>query len=252
MFPQLYHAYHSHYQEDIPFWLALAAQAGGPLLELGCGTGRVLMPLAQAGYHVMGLDHDLAMLKLLRSNSSVNGEVIPPLIASDMRRFGLAAKFHLVILPCNTFSTLNENERKGCLKCIQMCLLPGGVFALSMPNPRALSGLPALSEAELEDEFLHPQTGNPVQVSSSWKRVKDTFTVTWYYDHLLSDGQVTRLVSTAVHHIASLDTYLSEIHDAGFSVAEVYGDFDRSRYADDSPHCIITSVRSSYAPRYEY
>jgi SAM-dependent methyltransferase len=246
MLPPLYHAHHSHYQEDLLFWLALAAQAGDPLLELGCGTGRVLMPLAQAGYHVMGLDHDLAMLKLLRSNISLTGEVIPPLIASDMRRFGLVAKFHLVILACNTFSTLNENERRGCLKCIQMCLLPGGVFALSMPNPRALSRLPAHGETEFEDEFLHPQTGNPVQVSSSWQRAKHTFTVTWYYDHLLPDGKVERLASTTVHQIASLDTYLSEIQDAGFSVTEIFGDFNRAQYKEDSPHCIITSVRTKH------
>ena len=243
MFPQLYHAHHSHYQEDIPFWLALAAQAGGPLLELGCGTGRVLMPLAQAGYHVMGLDHDLAMLKLLRSNSSVNGEVIPPLIASDMRRVGLAAKFHLVILPCNTFSTLNENERKGCLKCIQMCLLPGGVFALSMPNPRALSGLPALSEAELEDEFLHPQTGNPVQVSSAWVRTNQTFNVTWIYDHLMPDGKVERFTAETIHQLIPADAYLGEIRRVGMKLSGVYGDFDRSEYRGDSPYliCIATT-----------
>ncbi|HEX9090209.1 MAG TPA: class I SAM-dependent methyltransferase [Anaerolineales bacterium] len=246
MFPLLYHAHHSHYQEDLPFWLALAAHAGDPLLELGCGTGRVLMPLAQAGYHTTGLDNDLSMLKLLRTNIAVTGEVVPSLIASDMRRFGLAVKFHLVILPCNTFSTLNENERIRCLSCIRMCLLPGGVFALGMPNPRSLSRLPARSEAELEDEFLHPQTGNPVQVSSSWQRTKHTFIVTWYYDHLLPDGLVERLVSKTVHQIAPLDTYIFEINHAGFSVTQIYGDFEHSKYTEDSPHCIITSVRTKY------
>jgi len=247
MFPQLYHAHHSHYQEDLPFWLALAAQAGDPLLELGCGTGRVLLPMAHAGYHVTGLDNDLSMLKFLRTNSSGSGQGAPSLIASDMRRFGLAAKFHLVILPCNTYSTLNEEERKGCLSCIRMCLLPGGLFALSMPNPASLSSLPAHSATELEDGFLHPQTGNPVQVSSSWQRTKHTFAVTWYYDHLLPDGRVERLASTTLHQIVSLDIYLSEIHDAGFSVTEIYGDFDRAQYTEDSPHCIIKSVRTSFA-----
>ena len=58
MFPQLYHAHHNRSLEDLPFWLELAAQAGDPILELGCGTGRVLIPLAQAGYHTIGLDND--------------------------------------------------------------------------------------------------------------------------------------------------------------------------------------------------
>jgi len=112
-----------------------------------------------------------------------------------------------------------------------------------MPNPASLPDMPALAEIDLEDEFLHPQTGNPVQVSSSWKRARHTFTVSWYYDHLLPDGMVERLVSTAVHKIVPLDTYISEIQDTGFSVTEIYGDFNRSQYTEESPHCIITAMR---------
>jgi ubiquinone/menaquinone biosynthesis C-methylase UbiE len=48
MFPQLYHIHHNAHTEDLPFWLKLAQQQGGPVLELGCGTGRVLIPLIQA------------------------------------------------------------------------------------------------------------------------------------------------------------------------------------------------------------
>ena len=53
MLPSVYHAHHNRHLEDLPFWLDLAAQTGDPLLELGCGTGRVLIPLAQAGYRTL-------------------------------------------------------------------------------------------------------------------------------------------------------------------------------------------------------
>ena len=69
-FPKLYQAQHSEYQEDIPFWLVLASEQGSPILELGCGTGRVLHPLAEAGYTCYGLDHDPGMLAMVKQHSS--------------------------------------------------------------------------------------------------------------------------------------------------------------------------------------
>ena len=65
MFPVLYHSHHNPYQEDIPFWSALAEETQDPVLELGCGTGRVLTHLIQDQRHVYGLDNDLEMLTFL-------------------------------------------------------------------------------------------------------------------------------------------------------------------------------------------
>ena len=243
MLPALYHAHHNRYQEDIPFWLALAAQQGDPLLELGCGTGRVLIPLAQAGYRITGLDHSMPMLKFLQGNIDDSLKPLPHLIVADMMHFHIAAKYHLIILPCNTLSTLGVNERKACLRCVHMALTPGGMFAFSTPNPAILQRLPARSEMELEEEFFHPQTGNPVQVSSSWQRSNATFTVTWSYDHLLPDGTVNRLSVNTAHRIASVNTYISEIENAGMVRSEIFGDFDRSKYTEDSPLCVITAFR---------
>lgn len=243
MLAELIHAHHNRYQEDIPFWLGLAAQAGDPVLELGCGTGRVLIPLIKAGYLVTGLDRNLSMLKFLRTNITHKVNPFPDLIAADMSRCVMAAKFPLVILPCNTFSTLEEAERKDCLQCIHRVLIPGGMFAVSMPNPELLRKLTARSEEEIEDEFLLSQSGNPVQVSSSWQRTKHTFKVTWIYDHLLPDGTVERTKTDTVHRMVSLETYIGEIHAAGLRVTEIYGDFDRSDYTQDSPHLIILASR---------
>ncbi len=58
LFPLFYHAQHQNYLEDLPFWLGLAATQGSPILELGCGSGRVLLPLALAGHRVLGIDND--------------------------------------------------------------------------------------------------------------------------------------------------------------------------------------------------
>lgn len=243
MLPQLYHAQHRAYKEDLPFWLDLAAQAGGPVLELGCGTGRVLIPLAKAGYRLTGIDRNPAMLRFLLANIDEDISPKPQLVVADMCQFNLEAKFSLVILPCNTFSTLSENERIACLCCVHKALIPGGRFAVSTVNPGVLHSLPPCSRSEIEDEFLHPQTGNPVQVSSSWRRNKRAFIVTWTYDHLLPDGLVEHLVVENVHYIVPLDTQIDEIQRQGFSVDEYFGDFKRSGYAEDSPHLIILAAK---------
>jgi SAM-dependent methyltransferase len=225
--------------EDLPFWLDLAAQAGGPLLELGCGTGRVLIPLAQAGYCTIGLDHDLSMLKYLQSNIGQQLQHVPQLFSSDIARFNLAAQFPLIILPCNTFSTLSDRDRRAGLSCAWKHLRKDGIFAVCLPNPELLMRLPSRSEVELEDEFIHPLTGNPVQVSSSWHRRKHTFNVTWIYDHLLPDGTVERLEVNTLHQLMLLKNYMDDIEVAGLKVREIYGDFDRSEYTSDSPYLIL-------------
>lgn len=239
MLPELYHAHHNRHLEDIPLWLNLAAEQGGPILELGCGTGRVLIPLARAGFGTVGLDHDLAMLKYLRSNVRSLANPQPLILLADISSFHLSRKFPLVILPCNTFSTLSATSRKACLQCVRRHLLPGGLFAVSVPNPSMLMELPAHSQAELEEEFTHPLSGNPLQVSSMWRRTNTTFTLTWLYDHLLPDGSVQRKQVEVIHQLISTEGYLAEIKAAGMEIRAMYGDFDRSVYGADSAWLIL-------------
>jgi SAM-dependent methyltransferase len=244
MLPQLYHAHHSSYTEDLPFWLELAAKEGDPVLELGCGTGRVLIPMAQAGYHTVGLDHDLSMLKFLQASIALQELHTLLLVAADICRFNLSAKFPLITLPCNTFSTLNTEQQVACLRCVGRHLSEGGVFAVCLPNPELISRLPTQAAAELEDEFIHPDTGNPVQVSSSWRRTKHTLHLTWIYDQLLPDGTVDRKVVNNHQQLNTVNIYLSELENEGLMVRGLYGDFDRSPYTDDSPQLIIQASRS--------
>jgi SAM-dependent methyltransferase len=239
MLPQLYHAHHNRYLEDLPFWLDLAVQVGDPVLELGCGTGRVLTRLAQAGYHTIGMDYDLSMLRFLQAHFDPQKLHIPLLVASDICRFNLSVKFPLIILPCNTYSTLSTSDRIACLRCVYNHLREGGIFAVCLPNPNLLIRLPIHSAEELEDEFIDPYTGNPVQVSSSWRCTKRVFHLTWIYDLLLPDGTVGRHVVNTLQHITPINTYLSEIKNARLVVRELYGDFDRSPYSEDSPQLII-------------
>jgi len=239
MFPYLYHAHHDLHSDDLPYWLDLAARCSGPILELGCGTGRVLIPLAQAGNEVYGLDIAPDMLAFLRQ------KIDPALLShvfifqADFTHFHLAMRFGLILLPCNIMSTLPAEERRTLLKCVHDHLQPEGLFVASMPNPLFLRSLPAKSESEVEEILFNPINGEPIQVSCSWKRTKLLFTLQWHYDRLLPDGIVERHSTHVTHILTEPQIYLEEISCAGFKSYVTFGDFDRSIFSLESPYCII-------------
>lgn len=246
MLPLLYHTHHSANKEDIPFWLELANQWGTPILELGCGTGRVLIPLAQAGYTMYGVDNDPEMLACLHQN--LNAAALPAdqvfIVEADMTSLALAKTFPLVILPCNTFSTLTPTARQATLTSVYALLDQGGRFAISMPNPVMLLELPRRSEAEVEDTFSHPLTGNPVQVLSAWQRTRTHFIVTWLYEHLLPDGRVERVSTEAKHWLTPGETILREIDAAGLVIEAIYGDFKGTEYDPEADNMIIVCTKA--------
>jgi len=240
-FPLLYHAHLSRNLEDLPFWLKLAEFFGDPILELGCGTGRVFIPLVQAGYRVYGLDNDPDMLAVLRHHLPAELQGEARLVQGDLTAFHLGMPFNLVLLPCNTWSTLHANQRRAALGCIRRHLAPGGVFAASLPNPALLRGLPRRAMPEVEEVFAHPLDGEPVLVSSAWVKDAHTLTVAWHYDHLLANGKHERVAAHFRHALDLLEAYLEELTSAGLDEIRVYGDFDGSPHRQDAPHLILVA-----------
>jgi SAM-dependent methyltransferase len=242
MLAALYHLHHQAYDEDFPFWRGLAAKQGCPILELGCGTGRVLLDLAQAGHPVVGLDHDPEMLAFLRNGLEGKDCKDVSLIEADMTDFSLDQQFPLIILPCNTYSTLDVAQRESALKAVYDHLIPGGAFATSLPNPAWLADLPLVGDPEEEMVFEHPESGNPVQVSSAWTREGEVVRMIWHYDHLLLDGNVKRVSTSITHYIESAETFTAEFKAQGFGV-EMYGDFKSRAYSEESVYLILVGVK---------
>ena len=245
MFPSLYHAHHSLHMADLPFWLQLAQQSPGPILELGCGTGRVLLPLGTADYRMFGLDLDLEMLRFCARQFSPGIQAHVHLFQADMSQFRLDLRFGLIMLPCNTLSTLPPATLERMLACVQEHLLPDGFFAASLPNPTLILRLPKQAGAEIEEIFPHPLDGEPVQVSSAWERDEGFFNVSWTYDHLLPDGQVERLETSIQHQLYPAGYYLEKLSAAGFNQIQEYGDFDLAPYRKNSPSLIFVARRAN-------
>ena len=239
MLPTLYHTHHSLHSEDLSFWLELAGSSKDPILELGCGTGRVLVPLAQQGHILCGLDSDFSMLAFLHANLPEMLKASVHIFQADFAHFNLSQKFGLILMPCNTYSTLSAPLRQATLHNVRRHLQPNGRFAFSMPNPVIFKRLSAHSETELEEIFIHPASGEPVQVSSGWQRDRKHFTIFWHYDHLLSNGEVQRTSTQTRHNLEAMPIYLDEIRAAGFQELKLFGDFDRAEFVEDSPYAIV-------------
>lgn len=233
----LYHLHHSQQGEDQAFWLHLAQTIGEPILELGCGTGRILVPVAQAGYQIFGIDNDPSMLAFLGERIT-SIRLQPQVRLMDVLEMQLEQAFQLIIMPCNTYSTFDLMERRTLLEKIVKHLKPDGCFAAALPNPITLAGLPAYSEPEVEDELIHPTSGYPVEISSSWERRGTKLLFSWHYNHLFPDGRAERYVLTTAHFVTTLQQYLDELQSAGLWPESLYGDFDQSPFSPDSPALI--------------
>jgi SAM-dependent methyltransferase len=240
--PQLYQLHHAE-EEDISFWLELARKLGDPILEIGCGTGRVLIRLARAGYQVVGLDNNLEMLRYLwiQLETQFRDRVI--IFQADAEAFHLESKYPLIFLPCNTLSTMSKETREETYTRVFEHLTNAGIFAASVPNPRRLDNLPVYGESTLEQIYNHPKTGNPLQISSEWERSKQIMIFRWHYDHLFPDGRVERITIEDKHTIVSWEEYLDELLTAHLHPIKVYGDFDKAQYSEETPYLIFLTRR---------
>lgn len=237
--PTLYHLQHREENEDVPFWMQLAEEMDGPVLELGCGTGRLLLPILKSGVDVYGLDWNFEMLSYLKQQFSPQLQRQAKIFQADLGKFHLDREFSFIFLACNTLSTLHEETRRSGYARIYEHLSDKGIFAVSIPNPVHLASLPSPGEPEIEETFSHPMTGDPIQISSEWHRFDQFVDFFWHYDQLKPDGTIERQTVRCRHYLISPEEYQKELRRANLDPIKMYGDFDKVDYHKDSPHLIM-------------
>jgi SAM-dependent methyltransferase len=135
----------------------------GPVLELACGTGRVTIPLTEAGVDVVGIDVDPVMLVAARTMAARGRR--PRLISADMRRFALDARFGAAIVPYNSIQLLTDRaDVADCLTCVAAHLVSGGLLGLEVTDFQA-----GAVETDVAAQLIHRGGlgGRPVTLSGS-------------------------------------------------------------------------------------
>lgn len=231
---------------DVPFFVDAARESGGPVLEIGSGTGRVLIPTARAGIDIVGLDASPSMLAICRRDlarepAAVRARV--ELVEADMRSFELGRFFTLVTIPFRPFQHLvTVEEQLGCLGCIRRHLTSGGRLILDLFNP-SLEALtqPVGVESEPESEYMMPDGRRVVRrfKIGSRDRAAQINQVELYYDVTWPDGRTERL--THGFPMRYLFRFEAEhlLARAGFSVQQVYSGYDKKPFGSTYPGELI-------------
>lgn len=127
------------YADDLPVWEELAAASTGPVLELGCGTGRVLLHLAKRGHEVTGIDTNCELVAALNERAERSGLDARATVA-DATGFDLGRRFAVVIAPMQVAQVLGGSaQRRAMLACASAHLVPGGRFAAAIVASAHLS-----------------------------------------------------------------------------------------------------------------
>jgi SAM-dependent methyltransferase len=237
----LYDYYQTGLEGDVPFYVEEARKAGSPVLELGCGTGRVLLPVAEAGVTIVGLDRAPAMLSIARqkiSRLSAETQRRIELVEGDMRDFSLAQRFKLVMIPYRAFlHLLTAKDQRRALTCIREHLTDNGCLIFNIFDPRldtmAAHLGPLGSTLKKDSEFIHPDTGHRVvvwdigQYDPEHQRLDQYF----IFEELDHEGRViaktyNSLILRWVYRYEM--QYLLEL--CGYKIKALYGDFQRKPF----------------------
>jgi SAM-dependent methyltransferase len=236
---------------DIDFYVEAARECGGPVLELGCGTGRILIRTAQAGIDISGLDASEGMLSVCRARLDTEPADVrrrTTLHQGDMRHFDLGSKFRLITMPFRPFQfLLTVEEQLACLSSIWRHLEPDGQLVFDLFNPSVHNLAAPVDSAVTVDEppFTHPDGRTVTRRSRILSRdlASQTFMGELIYDVSHPGGQAERLV----HHYQLRYFFRFEVEHllerAGFSVSHVYSGFDRAPYGSQYPGELIFVAR---------
>lgn len=232
---------------DVGFFVDLAKESGGPVLEVGCGTGRVLVPTARAGLEIDGLDLSAGMLAACRASLAREADAVQARVrlhAGDMRTMRLGRTYALVTLPFRSFQhLLTVDDQLQALAALREHVSPGGRIVIDVFNP----SLPFLTDQRItiepyaEPAFTMPDGRHVVRSYRIASR--DYFAqvqqVEFVIDVTHPDGR--REVHREPFPLRYLFRYELEhlVVRCGFSVEAIYADYDRSPFGSKYPGELI-------------
>jgi SAM-dependent methyltransferase len=244
-FARLYDWEHDRYRLDIPVHLGFARRFGGPVLELACGTGRVLGPLAQAGFACTGVDSSAAMLERARERLARLSDAHPvALVEQRLEALALDGRFRTIILALDSFGLLIDRATQlRALRAARAHATHDGRLILDVANGN-LRG-----SAEVPEELMHdltlpdPDTGRPI-TKFFLRRARPDEQVDelmFFYDEQDERGFLRRsMVELRLRWFTRFELELL-LQSAGWEVDELYGTYDLEPYGPNSDRLLVVA-----------
>ena len=220
------------------FYLEEARRAGGQVLEMACGSGRLTIPIAQSGIDIVGADLSRSMLERARVKARQAGVTVR-LVEADMRQFDLREKFAAILIPGNSLLHLETVDHwKRCLACVAKHLAPDGrlIFDISKWDI-ALLARPA------GERFPALTSGNiTIEESASYDAARQVREITWHFS--TPEQRDYRVIAYRLRVVFPQELPLL-LESAGFQLDARYGEFTREQFASSSPRqvCICSLTR---------
>jgi SAM-dependent methyltransferase len=242
-------------RQDVGFYVDAARDCGGPVLELGCGTGRVLVPTARAGIEIVGLDSSAEMLRACEARLRAEPHEVrgrARLLHGDMRDFDIGRTFQLVTIPFRPFQHLiSTDDQLACLAAVHRHLADDGRLVFDVFNPSIHNLAKPNDGAETDEEpaFSLPDGRTVVRrhrmINRDLVAQVNTGELVYYVTH--PDGQTERLVHS--FRMRCIFRFEAEhlLARAGFDLVHVYSDFDGSPYGAKYPGDLILVTQKQSA-----
>lgn len=248
---RFYDADHSGFADDLPFYRELARRTGGRVLDVMCGSGRLLVPLAQAGIRVTGIDSSAAMIEQARQRVAAAGVAARVSLHQHDVRLALPPDpYNLAIVALNSFMHLTTiEEQLTALAHIHQALNADGLLAIDVFNPHARNLADCDGELTLDRTFRLDDGALVCKfVAQRADMARQINHVTFVYDELDGNGGVRR----TVHSMTLRWFYRYELEHllerAGFIVEAIYGSYDLDPFETSSDIMLTVARRRERNP----
>jgi ubiquinone/menaquinone biosynthesis C-methylase UbiE len=240
-----------HYADDLDFYvqyaLTLDPRKQLPVLELGCGTGRILVALAQAGFKVVGVDGSQAMLDVAAGHLKASRVARrAALVRSDMRHLeGVpGGPFNMAFCALNTFAYLTSTEDQlAMLSCVRSRLVQHGIFILDITPPLPHLLPPSSGEMVYQGSYHDAERQATIHklVTSVAGDAAQTHHITIFYDREGVDGMLSRLTQRLTMRWTGRYEMELLLKLEGYKVEQIYGGYELEDYGQGSERMIFVA-----------
>ena len=220
--------------QTFDFYLKQTEISGSPVLELACGSGHILIPLAKNGVEIVGLDNSAEMISACERKASEQNIKIQ-ILYGDMRKFELGREFKLIFIAGNSLQHLGTiDELSACFDCVKRHLAPDGKFVVEVFNPF----IPLLVREQGKRYMIGEFGDHVLSEDVNYDAAAQISYINWHFWHRPSNKE--KKLSFKMRQFFPQEIDLA-FNCHGFVIDHKFGDFDEMKFNGNSTKQIIVA-----------